>query len=82
MCSMSGMLRKSQQIAADMRRVRHWVPPLWIAEGKEWVALPLLLAKYAQWQQISKLKEPSADARGVTAYGGREYAVVSSNAGC
>ncbi|GBF99344.1 hypothetical protein Rsub_11756 [Raphidocelis subcapitata] len=74
--SMGGMRHTAEAFARGMRVLRERVSDRWMAEGSEWTSLPLVLARYGEWEGLLELAAPGRDARGVTTFGGRQYAEV------
>ncbi|KAI8463443.1 MAG: hypothetical protein J3K34DRAFT_526977 [Monoraphidium minutum] len=74
--SMAGQLHTAEAYARGVRDIRERVGDRWMASGSEWVSLPLVLARYGEWRKILKLEPPGPDARGVTTYGGTQFAEV------
>ncbi|KAF8055909.1 hypothetical protein HT031_006548 [Scenedesmus sp. PABB004] len=79
--SMAGMFHTAEAFARGVRTLRTRVPDTWMAAGSEWVSLPTLYIRYGEWAKLASLPPPPADARGVTALGGPQYAAVVRRAG-
>eukprot|EP00879_Flechtneria_rotunda_P024619 GHRR01026117.1.p1 GENE.GHRR01026117.1~~GHRR01026117.1.p1 ORF type:complete len:671 (+),score=198.53 GHRR01026117.1:633-2645(+) len=79
--SMAGMYHTAQAYATGMRTLRGRVPDNYMAKGSEWVSVPMLYIRYGQWSELLDMSPPPGDARGVTTYGGRQYATVVYHTG-
>ena len=73
---MAGMFTIAEGYARAVRNIHRDFYPPYIAKGRDWVSLPGVLLRFAQWDKLASLDPPTPDSRGWSPKDGYKFSMV------